>query len=154
MRIPYNDVKILITLVGLNRTIPSEIMNLFEKIQHSIFSFQRGKNKHLYFDGVHLKVNVEVSFTFFQVKSYGVLFAEMMRLYPDSIQVRNFCTILSLKLKHVWFELNHFSQLKWLHYFLKVLQKKLKASHQWTTMNEWDYRESIQVEKINPFELK
>ena len=63
MRIPYDDVKILITLVGLNRTIPSEIVNLLEKFLHSFFSFQRGKNKHLYFDGVH--VNVEVSFTFF-----------------------------------------------------------------------------------------
>ena len=62
MRISYDDVKILITLVGRNRTIPSEIVNLFEKFLHSFFSFQRGK-KHLYFDGVH--VNVEVSFTFF-----------------------------------------------------------------------------------------
>ena len=98
MRISYDDVKILITLVGLNRTIPSEIVNLFEKFLHSFFSFQRGK-KHLYFDGV--LVNVEVSFTFFQVKSYGVLFAEMMRLYPDSIQVRDFCTFLSSNLKQV-----------------------------------------------------
>ena len=34
------------------------------------------------------------------------------------------------------------------------LKKELKVSHQWTTMNEWDYRKSLQVEKIYPYELK
>ena len=60
MRIPYDNIKILITFVGLYRTIPSKIMNFFEKFQHSMFSFQRGKNKHLYFEEVNI-----LKFTFF-----------------------------------------------------------------------------------------
>ena len=135
MRIPYDDVKILITLVGLNRTIPSEIMYLFEENQYSSFSSQRGKSKHSNVDVVDVWM---LEFHLHFCRWNRTVF--FLPRWCDSIQTQfkweTFAQFWARILSKSDLNWTIFSELQWLHFFWKSYKKRIESV---SSMNNYEW---------------